>query len=197
MGHRHDARTVRMRKEQILRRENRRMLRAEARRPGLRRRLARETRWWGSIVTDVVMHYAVGYGYRPGRALLLAVLLIAGLGAFFQRTWAAGDMAPNAPPILVSAGWQAAVADHPDNPAAFWSAPGQAGQDYETFNAYAYAADLVIPLISLGQEASWAPSTSRSPWGRAGWWMRWIAIAAGWVITALGAAAVTGAVRHE
>lgn len=197
MGHRHDARTVRMRKEQILRRENRRMLRARAAEPGLSRRTGRAFRWWISLLTDVVMHYAVGYGYRPGRALLLAVLLIAGLGVFFQRTWAAGDMAPNAAPILVSAGWQAAVASHPGNPAAFWSAPGQAGQDYETFHAYAYAADLVIPLVSLGQEAAWAPSTSRSPWGRAGWWLRWIAVAAGWVITALGAAAVTGAVRQE
>ena len=86
---------------------------------------------------------------------------------------------------------------HPDNPAAHWSAPGAAGQDYETFQPFAYAADLVIPLVSLGQEVAWAPSTSRSPLGRIGWWLRWIAIGLGWVITALGAAAVTGAVRQD
>ena len=188
MGHRSDARTVRMRKEAVLRREDRRTLRA---------RDGRTLRWWLSGAADLIMEYAVGFGYRPGRALALAVVLVVALGLFFAQVWRAGDMAPNAAPILVSAGWQAAVQSHPDNPAEFWSAPGQAGQDYETFNAIAYAADVFVPLVSLGQEAAWAPSTSRSPLGRVGWWLRWIAAGLGWVLTALGAAAVTGAVRQD
>ena len=57
----------------------------------------------------------------------------------------------------------------PGKPGAFWSSPGRAGQDYETFNAYAYAADLLIPIVNLRQEEAWAPSTSRSPWGRNAW----------------------------
>lgn len=188
MGHRSDASTVRMRKERVLRREDREKL---------RQRTGRRLRWWLSLGADVVTRYAVGYGYRPGRALAIALVLILALGWFYQRVWEAGDMAPNAAPILVSPGWQAAVADHPGNPAAAWSAPGAAGQDYETFQAWAYAADIVVPLVSLGQEAAWAPSTSRSPLGVVGWWLRWIATLAGWVITALGAAAVTGAVRPD
>lgn len=136
MGHRSDARTVRMRKEAVLRREDRRTLRA---------RDGRTLRWWLSGAADLIMEYAVGFGYRPGRALALAVVLVVALGLFFAQVWRAGDMAPNAAPILVSAGWQAAVQSHPDNPAEFWSAPGQAGQDYETFNAIAYAADVFVP----------------------------------------------------
>jgi hypothetical protein len=143
-----------------------------------------------------VLRWSVGYGFRPERSLILAVLLVIGLGAFFQAAWRAGDMAPDAAPILISADWVAATQSHPENPAAFWSQPGQAGQDYETFNGFAYAADLVVPLVSLGQEAAWAPSTSRSPLGRAGWWMRWFAKALGWVIAALVAAAVTGVIRR-
>jgi hypothetical protein len=139
----------------------------------------------------------IGYGYRPARAVTIAVLLVIGLGWFFDRTWNAGDMAPNAAPLLVSEGWVAATQSHPENPAAFWSKPGQAGQDWETFNAYAYAADLVVPIISLGQESAWAPSTSRSDWGRTGWWLRWFAIAIGWIVTALGAAAITGLIRKD
>ncbi|OWU86129.1 hypothetical protein ATO6_04535 [Oceanicola sp. 22II-s10i] len=188
MGHRSDARTVRMTKERVLR---------EADREKLRARHGRGLRWWLDLAGDVIMRFGVGYGYRPGRALVIAVVMIAGLTVFFDRVWQAGDMAPNAAPILVSAGWQAAVEAHPDNPAAFWAAPGQAGQDYETFNALAYAADVFVPLVSLGQEAAWAPSTARSPLGRIGWWLRWIATALGWVVTALGAAAVTGAVRQD
>ena len=120
-----------------------------------------------------------------------------GLGLFFQKTWAEGDMTPNAAPILVSKGWIEATERHPENPAAFWSQKGQAGQDWETFQGFAYAADIVIPIVNLGQESAWAPSTSRSPWGQAGWWIRWFAKAAGWIITALGAAAVTGMVRND
>ncbi|MEZ5713881.1 MAG: hypothetical protein R3D85_01160 [Paracoccaceae bacterium] len=170
LGHRSDARSVLMRKERILRRENRRTMRGPAR---------RAVHWAG----DMVMRGAVGYGYRPGRVLGLAVVLILGLGLFFQKTWEAGDMAPNAAPILVSAAWAEAVERHPENPGAFWAAKGQAGQDWETFQGFAYAADVVIPIVNLGQESAWAPSTARSPWGRAGWWIRWFAKAAGLIIT--------------
>ncbi len=189
MGHRSDARTVRMRKEAILRREDRAM-RAEAQgRRGLT--------WHASWLGDAVMRLSVGYGYRPARALFLAVLLVGFGGLYYAAVWRAGDMTPNAAPILISADWIAATRDHPGNPAAFWSRPGQAGQDWETFNGFAYAADLAVPLISLGQEDAWAPSTSRSALGWHGWYLRWFIKAAGWIITALGAAAVTGLVRQD
>lgn len=184
LGHRADARTVLMRKERLLRGENRKMMRNRAKKSA-------------AFVVDSVMRFAVGYGYRPGRVLGLAILLILGLGMFFQKTWDAGDMAPNAAPILVSSGWISATQTHADNPAKFWSAKGNPGQDWETFQSFAYAADLVVPIVNLGQEAAWAPSTSRNEWGQMGWWIRWFAKAAGWIITALGAAAVTGAVRQD
>ena len=131
------------------------------------------------------------------RSLIAALVLILALTWYFDRTWKAGDMAPAAPPILVSSGWVAATVSHPDNPAEFWASPGQAGQDYETFQAFAYAADVVVPIVGLGQESTWGPSTSRSPWGWHGWWIRWVAKVLGWVFTALGAAALTGVIRRE
>ncbi|MEL6683247.1 MAG: hypothetical protein AAFQ09_11495, partial [Pseudomonadota bacterium] len=71
------------------------------------------------------------------------------------------------------------------------------GRDYETFHAVAYAVDLVVPIVALGQEASWAPSTTRGPWGKVLWWVRWWLIALGWIVTAIGAAAVTGVIRRD
>lgn len=183
IGHREDARTVLMRKEQLLRAEDRR----------LQGGVAGVLAWLG----DAILRFTIGYGYRPVRAILMACVLIAALGWFYGQCWRAGDMTPNAAPILTSGPWIAATQTHADNPGAFWSQPGQAGQDWETFQPYAYAADLFIPLVSLGQEAGWAPSTSRSAWGRAGWWLRWIAKAVGWVVTALGAAAITGVIRRD
>lgn len=188
MGHRNDARTVLMHKERLLKAENRRL---SAERGGF-------VGWRAlSWANDVFLRLSIGYGFRPARAVVIAVILVLGLGWFFEKTWDAGDMAPNAAPILVSKGWIAATQDHPDNPAAVWSAQGEAGQDWETFNAFAYAADLIVPIVQLGQEAAWAPSTSRSDWGRAGWWIRWFAMAIGWIVTALAAAAITGVIRKE
>ncbi|MEM7470627.1 MAG: hypothetical protein AAF340_04685 [Pseudomonadota bacterium] len=188
MGHRNDARTVLMNKERLLKKENRRL---HAERGGF-------ALWTGvSWAVDTFLRYTIGYGYRPARAVAIALIIVIGLGCFFEQTWKAGDMAPNAAPVLVSQPWIEATKSHPENPAAFWSGSGQAGQDYETFYAYAYAADLVVPIVSLGQEEAWAPSTTRSDWGRAGWWMRWIAKAIGWIVTALGAAAITGLIRQD
>ena len=115
-----------------------------------------------SSIVDFLFRFTVGYGYKPGRSVVIAIILIAALGFFFDRTWRAGDMTPNAAPILIYADRISATETHPENPGAFWSQPDQAGKDWETFNAVAYAADLVIPLVAFGQETAWAPSTSRS-----------------------------------
>ncbi|MGC9370689.1 MAG: hypothetical protein ACP5DX_14215 [Paracoccaceae bacterium] len=188
IGHHDEARTVLMHKERLLHAENRRRLVAE-RGQGLA--------WAGAWAGDALLRLSIGYGYRPVRALVMAAAMIGALGWFYGQCWEAGDMTPNSAPIQTSAPWVAATQSHPENPGARWSAPGQAGQDWESFNAYAYAADLFIPLVQLGQEAAWAPSTARSGWGRAGWWLRWVAKAVGWVVTALGAAAITGVIRRE
>jgi len=184
MGHRMDAQAVLMRKERMMRAEDRKLLKG---------RVPRGLAW----MSDMILRGSIGYGFKPARALVVSIILIVGIGLFFQKTWNAGDMAPNAAPILISGDWIAATESHPDNPAAFWSQPGQAGQDYETFNAFSYSADLLIPIVDLGQEAAWAPSTSRSPLGQIGWWLRWFAKAVGWVVTALVAAALTGVIRRD
>mgnify|MGYP001628227307 CR=1 FL=1 len=182
IGHREDAEKVLIEKERLQRAANR-----AAATGGMR---------YMMTVRDGLGWVLLAYGYRPSRVVLWAVLLIFGLGFYFQKTWEAGDMTPAAAPILISAGWVTATQEYPHNPGAFWSARGQAGQDYETFQPYAYAADLLVPIVNLGQEDAWGPSTSRSPWGWHGWWIRWVAKITGWVITALGAAAVTGVIRR-
>ncbi len=188
LGHRDDARTVLLRKERLLRAEDRKQLRQEK---GI------TPRYVAAVISDAALDLTVAYGYRPSRSVLFAALLILALGLFFDATWRAGDMTPSAAPILTSAAWVEATEAHPEGPALVWSQPGQAGQDWESFSAFAYAADLVIPLVAFGQEDAWAPSTSRSPLGRIGWWLRWFAKGAGWIVTALAAAAVTGVIRRE
>ncbi|MGB5870131.1 MAG: hypothetical protein WBH04_08010, partial [Albidovulum sp.] len=59
------------------------------------------------------------------------------------------------------------------------------------------AADIAGPVLALGQSAAWAPSPTRGPWGWHLWWARWVLSSLGWIVTALGAAAITGIIRRE
>jgi len=110
-------------------------------------------------------------------------------------------MAPNSAVILTSADWQeaaktgCATTQQPDctMPLHIWEG-SHTRTDYETFNRYLYALDLFVPLDALGQENAWAPSKDR---GALGWWaysLRWVIQLAGWIITAVGAAALTGVI---
>lgn len=182
IGHRDDAELVLIEKEKFQRASN--------------RALATGGMWLAMSVRDALGRVLIAYGYRPARVVVWAAILMVALGLYFHKTWQAGDMTPAAAPILVSAAWVSATQTHPENPGAYWSSVGQAGQDYETFEAFAHAADLLIPIVNLGQEDAWGPSTSRSAWGWHGWWIRWLAKILGWVVMALGAAAVTGVIRR-
>ncbi|MFV1593971.1 hypothetical protein VWZ88_15560 [Phaeobacter sp. JH20_36] len=55
----------------------------------------------------------------------------------------------------------------------------------------------MVPIIDFGQTEAWAPSTTRGPAGVILWWARWAFTLAGWIVTALGAAALTGIIRRE
>ncbi len=136
----------------------------------------------------------IGYGYKPTRALWVLVVLIGALSVTAQKAWDEGDFAPSAGVILNSDAW--ADADSAPNPAEAWGET-PAGKDWETFYPLTYAADVVIPIIELGQTAAWAPSTNRGPWGWHLWWARWVFTALGWIVTALGAAAISGIIRRE
>ncbi|MEO1638740.1 MAG: hypothetical protein AAFU41_05775 [Pseudomonadota bacterium] len=162
----------------------------------------------GSLIADKVFGVVVGYGHRPERSFYMLLVLVF-IGWFLaDRAWEAGDFAPTMGPVLMSEGWQALATDaRIQNPAQVWSdkfmlaADGETiltpGRDYETFHPIAYAVDLVVPIVALGQEASWAPSTTRGPWGKVLWSVRWWLIALGWIVTAIGAAAVTGVIRRD
>ena len=167
--------------------------------------------WWrnlGNLIADKVFGLVVGYGHKPERSFYMLLVLVV-VGWFLaDRAWHAGDFAPTMGPVLMSDGWQELATDERiANPALVWSekymlAPEGVpvltpGRDYETFHAAAYAVDLVVPIVALGQEASWGPSTTRGPWGQILWWVRWWLIALGWIVTAIGAAAVTGVIRRD
>lgn len=144
-----------------------------------------------------VMKWLAGYGHAPVRALMWAVGIIVFAVLFYGAVYNAGQMAPNSDVILTSVDWRL-IADVPEhqNPAQIWS-NSLAGQDYETFSAIGYGIDLFIPLDALGQENAWAPSKDRGMLGKIGFYLRWVIQFSGWVITAVGAATLTGLVGRK
>ncbi|MFK7942297.1 MAG: hypothetical protein AB8B85_05190 [Paracoccaceae bacterium] len=185
VGHDRDARKIRIEKEK--------------RQGKVSLRLAwRERRWFGFAVSwigDRFMRHVIGYGYKPHLSLAWMAVILSATAWFFHETWEAGDMTPAVAPILVSQAWQDTAQSHPVHTAAAWGEGP--GKDYETFQPFAYAFDLFVPLVDLGQRDTWGPSTERGPLGRVGWWLRWVIEIVGWVVTALAAAAVTGLVRRD
>lgn len=108
-------------------------------------------------------------------------------------------MVPNSDVIMVSAEWLAAVKDNRMAPTGVWMRDsGLASAHYETFFAMIYALDVFLPLVDLGQESTWAV-TAPVTFG-AGWWLRvatFLYQVAGWVVTSLGLAAITGFVQRN
>jgi hypothetical protein len=104
-------------------------------------------------------------------------------------------MVPNSDVGLTSPDWRAF--ERRPHAGAEWDSGGAPGQDWETFSALAWGADLVIPVLDLGQTAAWAPSTGRGGVGWHLWWGRWVLIVFGWIVAGLFAAAITGIIRRD
>lgn len=160
---------------------------------------------------DILLRLVVGYGHHPFRSVAALALLICCTIIPAHYAWEEGSFAPNAAPVLVSEEWTT-LASTESQPATVWSGdklPRETdltlpewksiapGRDWETFNRYAYGFDVVIPIIDFGQTEAWAPSTNRGFWGWHLWWGRWVLSVMGWIVTALGAAAITGIIRRE
>ncbi|MGC1428912.1 MAG: hypothetical protein WA822_10010, partial [Albidovulum sp.] len=149
-------------------------------------------------VVDHTLNLIVGYGYRPLRSVgaLFILWVVASLLAY--AAWDEGSFAPNSDVILSSDEWTVLANDSSVyNPAKSWSDKHAAGQDWETFSPWAYGFDIVVPILNVGQTDAWAPSTNRRGWGWRLWWARWFLSSFGWIISALGAAAITGLIRRD
>ena len=197
MGHDSDARTILLERDRLLGPPNRARLKMI---PDGTWKVGFLSLWFEithplRVIVDYMFRLIAGYGHRPFRSIpiLLALIFITIIPAHYA--WDEGSFAPNSAIIQESDGWKNHQLE--SNPAKSWSDKGAAGNDWETFNRYAYGLDVVIPIINFGQTEAWAPSTNRGWWGKQLYWMRWVLGALGWIVTALGAAAITGVIRRD
>jgi cbb3-type cytochrome oxidase subunit 3 len=151
-----------------------------------------------------VFKWMFGYGHQPAWVLFWIVIIWLVTFWFAEQTHRRGQFAPTSAVVLNSPEW---LRSFPCTPlptySLLWRAQLDAWvktepqRDYESFSAWLYALDLFIPLDSLGQEKNWAPSASRGTWGEWGHRLRWLVQMAGWLITAMGAAVITGLIGRR
>ena len=215
MGHASEARKVLMERERLQGKARRatRWKEAVRRLPSFHRESRALAANALDLCIDRMVFYVAGYGQDARRSFLWLIGLFAIATCLAHFTWEEGSFAPNSDVILASPGWAKATAWDcfpvnlgvcDPNPANTWAntftaaadTPTQ-GADWDSFNALGYAADLVVPILDLGQTDAWAPSKDRGDWGKALWWARWVLAAAGWIVTGLGVAAVTGVMQRN
>jgi hypothetical protein len=116
-----------------------------------------------------LLEATVGYGFRPWLVLRwLALVYLIGLAVFFVA-WNAGGLQPTTqPPRVFALGW--------------------------------YALDVLVPFLDLGQQDAWLPTPAAFPapawgWIVVGWY--WTTILAGWVLSTIAVAGLTGALRRD
>jgi hypothetical protein len=98
----------------------------------------------------VFVDWFVGYGYQMGRAVFLLLILVFGFGWFYNSVFQVGAIEPADKDIRKNVGY-----------CAVWSAaacPGIADQAIPLFNPWLYSADVMVPVVTFGQKAAWAPA---------------------------------------
>ena len=145
---------------------------------------------------NLLLEATIGYGYRPLRALwwMAAFVLIGTI--LFQRAYSAGMMTPSD-----SAAFDA------------FATSGHTPRHYPRFNAFVYSLENLLPVVDLHQGNHWRPNarhrvTVDPKTGAARVedatmgasilrWYLWVHILAGWVLTPLMFAGLSGLIRVE
>jgi hypothetical protein len=135
--------------------------------------------YWAKAVRRL-LGLTTGHGYQTWRAVLGALVLFVIGALLFGWADSKALMVPSSAEILVDPSYvQKRVIP----------------SGYPRFSALAYAADALLPIVDLHQEGFWLPDAGT----RAGAFVQvclWVHIVAGWVLSTLFAAGVTGLVRR-
>ena len=124
-----------------------------------------------------VTRLTIGHGYRPLRALLLGVLLVAVTAAVVctqERYLATTTLTPRGNVVVLAS--HGCTANLP------------------CLDPIAFSFDTVVPLITLGQANSWDLVPTAPTWFRL--WL-WFAAILGWALATLAALGFTSVVRKE
>lgn len=129
----------------------------------------------GRRALDWIYDWTVGYGFRPGRVLLLLVALLAVVSLTLvapgvQRTMRASDEG-----TVFTIDGPVDRSGHSD--------PCGGGQ-VRCFSPVLYAVDTVVPLIALDQRATWYPDRFVAGGQAVEWWLN-LSTVVGWLLSSI------------
>lgn len=160
---------------------------------------------WGTIFfRKVFWGPLVGYGYKPGNALLFLFGLVLLGSLIYNQAAQRGIITPTHPLIFKEAREGGSI---PAWCAENWvyfpdeSCAAAMPSEYSEFQSFIYAADVALPVINLRMESDWAPRVVFTDGSRDwfGWWIRtweWFLITAGWILSLLFVSAVGSSIRR-
>jgi len=160
---------------------------------------------WGTIFfRKVFWGPLVGYGYKPGNALLFLFGLTLLSSLIYNQAAQRGIIAPTHPLIFKEAHRGGSI---PAWCAENWvyfpdeSCAAAMPSEYSEFQSFIYAADVALPVINLRMENDWAPRVVFTDGTRDwfGWWIRtweWFLISAGWILSLLFVSAIGSSIRR-
>jgi hypothetical protein len=145
----------------------------------------------------------VGYGFKPFRVVAFVAWLA--FAAFYNFAASRTVFGPSNALVFQNKAYEHCRPDAPDKPdngkskIGNWTHCAELPGEYTTFNALAYSADLILPVVSLGQSNDWAPITSGDDWslGYVTRCLVWFAELLGWVAALTLAAIASGLVKHK
>jgi hypothetical protein len=157
---------------------------ADARKVAIARRVDRraysDLTWW-QWFSDWFLDKTIKYGYQTWRALLgLIVLYVAALALLVFAQHGDNIIVPARP-----------IANIAPTPSARACSPG-----YPCFYPAAYAVDVVVPIVKVGQSEYWRINGTAS-WGFAYLTICMLATGVGWALTTLAVVGYTGLVRKD
>ena len=198
-GHEREARLVLMERERRLAEELQKSQRAAFRRAyhGPDTKADSGIIWLqmiGARLWSGMIHQFAGYGYAPQRALYWSLALTLVSTVLYFIAYRQGWMVPSSAIVLTSPEWFTAFKTDPIGPALHWS--GAAATHYETFYALPYAFDVYLPIVDLGYSSTWGQTTTTWPGTLLRGWTLLLQ-AAGYIITGLGLAAITGLIQRD
>ncbi len=146
-----------------------------------------------------------GYGFKPFRVIAVAFFAWLVFAAFYGYAASRAMFGPSNALVFQNKAYEHCRPDAPDRPEngktkiGNWTRCLDVPGEYTSFSPLAYSADLILPVVSLGQSNDWAPITSGDGWSL-GYVTRcfvWFEELLGWVAALTLAAIASGLVKRK
>jgi hypothetical protein len=146
-----------------------------------------------------------GYGYKPFNVIGIAFTAWLGCAGLYSYAAARAAFGPSNALVFQNKDYEHCRPDAQEKPEngkakiGNWTRCPELPGEYSSFNSLAYSADLILPVVSLGQSHDWAPITTGDDWSL-GYVTRlavWGEELFGWVAALTLAAIASGLVKRK